>query len=93
MQEDQIRRIMREELAEHRKEIDEKFTTITNTLTTGLDGKPGLIQNQKENAGRIQQLEKADAIRDRTVWAAAAAIASSIAATLFNFLTGSGAQP
>ena len=86
--EDRIRAIIREEIADRLASIDQKFDAITNTLTTGLDGKPGLIQNQRENHRRLVDLEKAEATRNRTVWAAIVAVFSAIAHTIWQFISG-----
>jgi len=64
---------------------------VKSCLETDVSGTPGILERQRITDARVDSLETADKIRNRTVWGAVAAVGSAILHTIWKAVTGGGA--
>ena len=82
-----IRLIITTEFAKDREKTDAQFLEIKNALSTGLDGKKGVIQRQDEMENRIGTLEDSDKARSKTVLTAVLAVAAAVGHSIWQLIT------
>lgn len=75
-----VRQEIRDAIAESDRRTDKKLWRIENALVSGVDGNPGLLE-------RVRDLERSESVRNRTVTAAAVAVASAIAHSIWQVIT------
>ncbi len=74
-------------LTDHREKTDKRFDKIESAMSTGLDGKPGFIQNAQELKVKVDALEQSEQIRNRTVAAAVFAVATALGHSVYQLIT------